>query len=467
MAKSKSKETGKTVEKKNKKTNKRRHLIGRKEFLFNFFSLVFALVVVLYFGGRCFYYYSLQSMSKKETEMTLNGLLLDNNKLVKSGDGLYKTTDSYFFKGKVESNYVWFANRMFRVLEIGEDNTVKLVSNDLVSMFMWGEDTSYDKSNLKVWLTDSKDEQSGVYYNSIPNPDFYMTKTKYTIDNLNKDKVKSGKKEYKDNVVSLTLSDYVRAGGKESFLNNSKVFYLLGYTMDNENLYVEEDGSIMSCDKLDSYGVRSVITLKKNTNVSQGDGSVNNPYTIDMGNNNNYVDSYVKLGDDIWKVYNNKDNVLKMYLNGYIMNNGTEVLSSYSKKDNHFNYYDRTNIGYYLLNNYYANLPYKDVIVSNSYPLGEVSVEEGYNYLNIYKNNFEGYISMLNLFDYVSNNELSDFYRNNSTSTIGNVQYVTFSNGIVEEVDIKEEKKIVPVISINASILKGGSGRIDDPYVMG
>ena len=95
-----------------------------------------------------------------------------------------------------------------------------------------------------------------------------------------------------------------------------------------------------------------------------------------------------------------------------------------------------------------------------------MSAETGYNYGNIYSEMFDGPISMLNLFDYVSNNELDDFYRNNVTSSIGAIQYVTFNNGLLEETDISEEKRIVPVITISTNSIKGGSGKIDDPYVV-
>lgn len=73
---------------------------------------------------------------------------------------------------------------------------------------------------------------------------------------------------------------------------------------------------------------------------------------------------------------------------------------------------------------------------------------------------------MLNIFDYVSNNELTDFYRNNTTSSVGDIQYVTYSNGLVEEADVRYEKHIVPVISIDSKTIKSGSGRIDEPYVV-
>ena len=458
---------GKNEEKKTKKTSKRRtHTYGLKEFLFNFISLIFALAVVLYFGGRCFYFYSLQSQSKKGTSLSLSGVIINNNQLVKTGDGLYKKKDGYYFRGNVQNNYVWFANRMFRVLSVEDDNSVRLASNDLVSMFMWGEDNSYDKSNIRLWLTKTDDDLSGVYYKTIPNFDKYIKKTEYSLDKLNGDKVSVGKKKFSDDVTSISLNDYILSGGKDGFLNNSKLYYLLGYTNDDENIYVEEDGSVSSCDNLDSYGIRSVITIKKNTTISQGDGTLNNPYKIDMGNDNNYVDSFVKLGDDIWKVSENNNGILKMYLNGYISYNGQEVFKPYSNRSNVFNYSEWGNIGNYLVNNYYNNLPYKDLVVGNSYPYGEMSAETGYSFYNVYSNRFEGNVSLLNLFDYVSNNELSDFYRNNITSSIGDVEYVTYSNGVVEETDVRTEKHIVPVISINSNIIKGGNGRIDDPYLV-
>ena len=462
------KEVKKDIKKDTKKSKKKkRHSFGIKEFIFDFLSLVLALAVVLYFGGRCFYFYSLQSTNKKSASVNLDSAILNNNQLVKSGDGLYKKKNGYFFKGKVENNYVWFANRMFRVLSVEDDNSVRLVSNDLVSMFMWGDSETYDNSNIRLWLTNTEDAKSGLYYNTIPNFKKYVKKTTYTLDTLDGNKVKTGKEKFSDSVASISLDDYVLSGGKDGYLNNGKLFYLIGFTSDKDYLYVEEDGSIMSCDKLDSYGIRSVITIKKNTTITQGDGTINNPYTIDMGTDNNYVDGYVKLGDDIWKVSANDNGILKMYLNGYINVGGVEVSKPYSNGSNIFDYYDWSSMAYYLYNAYYPSLPYKDLIVNNNYPNGEFSAETGYYYANIYNSSFEGPVSMLNLFDYVSNNELTDFYRNNTTSSVGDIQYVTYFNGLVEEADVKYAKHIVPVISIDSKILKSGSGRIDDPYVVG
>ena len=66
-----------------KKKKKSTHYYGPIEFSFNFISLVVVICIGLYFGGRSFYYYSLQNQKTRETAMTLNGLILSNNKLVK------------------------------------------------------------------------------------------------------------------------------------------------------------------------------------------------------------------------------------------------------------------------------------------------------------------------------------------------------------------------------------------------
>ena len=142
--------TTKTKKKKEKK------LLSRFEFIFCLISLLFAIGVGLYYGGRSFYYYSVQNAKKVATANTLNGLVLGSNYVEQDGDGLHQNTNGYYFKGKIENNYVKFANRIFRIMSINNDETVRLVSNDLVASFLWGIDTDNNKSNVKKWLTDDQ-----------------------------------------------------------------------------------------------------------------------------------------------------------------------------------------------------------------------------------------------------------------------------------------------------------------------
>lgn len=455
----------KEVKKVRKKAKKETKLIGKKEFIFDLLSLVIALGIALYFGGRSLYYYSLQN-AKTEAK-TLSGLVLANNKIVNEGDGFHQIDAGYCFKGNVDNNYVWFANRLFRILKINEDESVKLVGENYGATFMWGEDSNYKESNLRYWLTKT-DAANGVYYSSIPSQSTFLVKTSYTEDKLDNDKVIEGKNKYNDFVTTLTISDYINAGGKNSFLKNGKLFYLIGHNSDDENLYVEEDGSVVGTDSLSGYGVRPVITLNSKVTVSQGDGSKDNPFMIDMLGNNNYIDSYVKLGEDTYKVYENQDNKLKMYKTTYITSNGEEVLSGFNNSDgSRFNPYDRNSIAYYLNSSYLNSLSYKDYIVDNVYYTGYINEETDYKFLNNYSDSVTCRVALVNIFDYNSTNELNDYYHINTISDESTMAYSTYSNGLLFEDDINEVKHIVPAISINVSAVKGGSGRIDDPYTVG
>ena len=456
----------KVVKKIQKKAKKETKVIGRKEFIFNLISLVVVLGIALYFGGRSLYYYSLQN-AKTEAK-TLSGLVLANNKIVNEGDGFHQIDEGYYFKGNVENNYVWFANRLFRILKINEDESVKLVSENYAATFMWGEKTDYKESNVRLWLNKTDQEHTGVYYNTIPSQDTFLIKTQYTEDTLDNDKVVEGKESAKEFVTTLTITDYINAGGKNSFLKNGKLFYLMGHNKDGENLYVEEDGSVVGTDSLSGYGIRPVITLNSKVTISQGDGSRDNPFVVDMCGNNNYVDSYVKLGNDTYKVIENNNDKLMMYKTTYLSMNGEEVFSGFHNYDgSRFDPYDGNSIGYFLNNGYLETLSYKDILVENNYYNGYINEETDYNFLNNYSNTVTCKVALVNMFDYNSSNELNDYYHINTISDESTMIYSTYSNGLLFEDDINELKHIIPVVSIKTSSIKSGSGRGDDPYIAG
>ena len=340
-----------------KKGNKKKekHYIGVKEFIFNFVSLVFMIGVGLYFGYRSLYYYSRQNKKFQAEAQTLNGYILQNTSVVSlEEDGLHHDSLGYYFKGTVENNYVMFDGRMYRVIRINEDNSVKVVSEDYAAIFPWGNDSAYKGSNVHQWLDKTEWELSGTYYNTISNVEKYLLKTKYKTDLISGDAVSplEGEEESEGYVTLLTATDYVLAGGKRSFLNSGKSFFLLGVTDDKENIYVDVDGSIQHCDNTEGYGIRPLLTFKNNTFISGGTGTLTDPYVILQDEKNHYIQSYVKLGNDIWRVFYQNDTVLKLSYNGYARINGEECAISYSQTTSYYDIMNGSNIGYYLNNTY-------------------------------------------------------------------------------------------------------------------
>ena len=396
--KNKSKESSNKKIKSNK-SSRSKHL-ERSEFVFNFLSLVMLIGICLYFGGRSLYYYSRQNIIIKEEAQTLNGYIINNDQNIVQGDadGLHHDTDGYFFKGNVDNNYVWFGNRLFRVIRVYNDNSVKLISEDLVSSFMYGESSSYRSSNVRKWLTKIKNPVSGVYYDTIPNIEHFLDKTNYSEDVMKGDKVEPSKSYSSDYVSTLTIAD--------------------------------------------------------------------DPYVIEQGENKNHVDGYVKLGNDTWKVFYDKNGVLKLYLYGYINDNGNELFYNYGKKNSYFDVNDRSSVAYYLNNNYLSNLSYRDIMLDIDFYTGEISDDAGYNYYNIYNSYVSCKVGLLNVFDYVSNNAFDDYFHGNYLSNVGSMQYVSHSNGLLTESSTSDAKHIVPVIGIKADLIKGGDGSINNPYVV-
>ena len=450
-----------------KKKKKEKHVLSKGEFAFNFLSLVAIIGVGIYFGYRSLYYYSKQNMKIKEEAQTLNGLIIQNNPVAKKDEvGLHQDTEGYYFKGKVENNYVKFFNQVYRVIRINDDNSVRMINEDINASFMWGEDSHYKGSNIWKFLNKVKDNNnSGIYLDTIPNYEKYLKKTKYSEDKLLSGKVESSDKILKDYGTLLTIKDYTSANGKESYLNNGKIFNLVGFNEDKENLYIEEDGSVQAGDNLEGFGIRVVITLKENTTVVGGAGTKEDPYVINTGEDKTYINSYVKLGNDMWRVYQDGDS-LKLNLDGYIKVGDNEVIRNYSLTNSVFNLSDKKNIAYYLNTDYLNSLSYNGILLDTNYNIGEISDDAGYSIDNIYNKTVTSKVGLLNIFDFISNSELENYFFINTTSEVGSMQYDRFKNGLLEESDVRDVKHIVPTICIDKKSIKSGTGTADDPYTV-
>ncbi len=449
-----------------KKVKKDKYKYSKFEIAFDILSIAIVIGVGLYFGGRALYYYSKQNVKRQVEAQTLNGLVLNNNKIVE-GDGLHQDSNGYYFKGSEPNNYVMFSNRLYRVIRVNNDNTVRLISEDVVSSFMWGDALRYEESNVRNWLTKTDTNHSGIYYDTIPNNNEFLVHTNYRIDMLSNEKIEFADQDKKDYVSTLTLEDYILAGGKSSYLNNGKVFYLLGIDEDENYLYVEEDGSIQTMDNYTGYGIRPVITLKENITVSSGDGSRDNPFVLLQDGKTNYIDTYVKLGNDIWRVYQEENDAIRLYLNDYVKTpEGVEVNRSYSDYNSVFDVSDRGSLAFYLNNIYISGLSYKDILLDTNFYIGEISNEYGYSLENIYTRNVTLKVGLLNIFDYHRNYDKENYFYMNITSEVGNMQYTTNTLGLLLEEDVREERHMIPVISIKTETIKGGTGTLDSPFVI-
>ncbi len=448
---------------KEKKQKKPKKVIGRAEFLFNVISLLIMIGIGIYFGGRSIYYYSLHTKASSKEKGTLVEKVLEMNNPTKEKNGFHQLDDGYLFVGQVENNYVRFSNRIFRILRINEDHSMKLVTEENQTILPLGDVDSYDGSNLQIWLSrDEQIEHSGIFYQSLTDAYNNLVETSYCEGTLKDNKVTCEGKKKKAYVTLLSIDDYLDAEGNNSFLNNGKYTWLLG-RQDDTFLYLNTQGKIGKAEMDESYGVRPVITLDSRMRYVSGDGTKENPYTVEEKNQTK-VGSYVQLGEDIYRTYQDDGTLLYLALEHYATQNGQEILRNYNDTTTMFDPRTNTNIAYYLNNTYIFQLPYYPYLRDFQVATGEISRETGMTYTNQYQNFETVKIGLLSISDIKFNQELSDYYLSNTTSSIGDSAYIYDNTGILKEGDVALEKHFIPTVAISIQDIKTGDGTKENPY---
>ncbi|MBR4618912.1 MAG: hypothetical protein IKO49_06370 [Bacilli bacterium] len=451
--------------KKNKK-KKEKHIVGRKELIFDVVSVVSIIMLGIYIGYRSITYYTKETMSKKKEANTLAAAIRSNNEITKGNTGLRKSEDGYYFIGNVENNYLKAFNRLYRIIEVTNDNKIKIVSDFNEAAMIYGNTNDYQKSNINIWLNKGENDFSGVYYQTIPGVENLLSKTSYCEGVLKNDKVKCPKKKYSSYFSLLTIEDYIRALGKKSYLNNGKYSFILGFDEDSNPLYITEDGVVSSASSYDGYGIRVVMTLKKNALILGGVGTKDDPYILNQEGNENNINKYVRLGDDLFQIIEEQGNYLRLRQNDYLSLNNIYPEIAFNNKGAEFSLKNRYNIGYYLNYTYYNKLPYRSYLSDCSFNVGEISTATSYSYGEIYKEKIVAKVGLINMFDLNTNNVQTDYYLINKTSSVGSMVRTYNSLGIVDDDKATEKKKIVPVICLDKTLFKNGNGNIDNPYVV-
>ena len=148
--------------------------------IFVFVNILVILGICCFYGYRLVYYYKLEH-TKTVKNKTFSEILTTDANLVYEGDGLYKNEDEYLFRGKEVNNYVYYSGRLWRIVKVNKNKSIKLVTADLDTSLVWGLDNNYEESYVKDWLIGDNNR----FYNSLNQPDSYLQNDTYCIDKIN------------------------------------------------------------------------------------------------------------------------------------------------------------------------------------------------------------------------------------------------------------------------------------------
>lgn len=430
-----------------------------KQKVFIFISIVFITFCIVFYGFRFVYYY--RQFNKKtesgETIQLLSSVIRTNNPNVTIGDGLYNIANEYIFKGKNVNNYVMYSGLLWRIVKINNDGSINLVTEDIMNEFMWGtENSKYNTSQVRTWLNKTEDN-TGIFYKNLYNPEEYLKNSTLCLDTISNIGSSICKDMLTDDMVGmLSLSDYTNSiVDDETYLNIEDEYWLSSLSSEGNAWFVDFD-KISKTIVTDAYGVRPTVTLNSTVSFESGDGSKENPYTIGY-NEGLSIGRYVNLDGHLWIVYEVDSNNVRLALDGYI-NEGN--LSYSFGTNNNYSITTQGSLGYYLNNDFYEALSYKDKIVSNDWYIGEYNDD----YTNVYKDKVLAKVGLYNLADIKLNNTTKNYYL--LTKGKDSKIFVFDMSGYLFESSTTQKRFIKPAITIQKSKILSGNGTQSDPYVL-
>lgn len=430
--------------KKNKRKNKRQQKKGLRlgEKIFLIISILFIIGCFIFYGYRTYYYYHLTHDVVKN--ITLKEKLTALNNIAYQNDGLYEKTGYFYYKGSDVDNYVYYSGRLFRIIDISDD--IRMIEENTTTNLVWTYESNYNDSYIKEWLTN--------YLNTLKDYDIYLTENNWCNESIDLESYKCTN-TILDYVGLLSTSDYLQAGGKNSYLNNETYFWTINQDKDGNVFYINNEGNINNISKKEenyfSYGIRPVITIKGDTGIVSGDGTVNSPFIIeDLGNallKDNSIGSYVKYNGDKYRINGIDENGISLIYDGVL-----EIEKKYTDV-------------YKYLNNEFIKKYKKEELVKNDYYVNEYSFAN--KYISNNKNKKSDYIIIPSIGDLFIN-EYNNYWLNNYSDSKLGLYYIIDENNMFFSDLSNKTHKIRPIIKLNIeTVVSGGTGTMNDPLIVG
>ena len=271
-------------------------------------NILIIIIICTFYLFRLIKYYRLEHNTKPGESVKLVDALIKKQSYLDITKGLVLDEENnvYNYLGDVKDNYLNYSGITFRIMSIDENKNVRLVSDDILTYMYSGLENGYEKSFVNKWLNSSEEKYSGIFENILYNKENILVNSDLctdTIDDLNNITCDKVNDTYK--VSMLTLNDYKIAGGKNSYLNNGKTYYLGSLNSENGNYYLLESGDVaLNVSNSKVSGVRAVITIKGDLDIISGDGTKDNPYVIEKHEiaklSDTYVGQYISIGEDTY-----------------------------------------------------------------------------------------------------------------------------------------------------------------------
>ncbi len=409
-----------------KKVKKEKQKATTFQKVFCLVSAIFLLGCVVFYGYRFIKYYRIYNPKVDSSD---GSVLLAKDIVGKTEfgtdeeDGLFSSSGNYIYKGNVNNNYLKYNNLLWRIVRINADNSIDIILDDYMTLLPWGEKIdSFSKSDIYKYINNE--------FLDLLDTDL-LNKTSFCTDKLTELTNITCEDQNSDGYVKLLdVANFLNSvnKGKSYLVDSDEIFWLSDYS--DEKIWHTNGVNVSQSEVNTFYEIRPMVRLKSTTLYKDGDGTKEKPFVVDKDEKIK-VGSKVVLGEDTWIVYDNKDNVKLMK---------EKVLEKTLDFDKEKLTYKDSSLMSYLNETYLDSLTYKDMIVEDTWYIGEYKT----NISDIKNDTVKAKVGIPNLLDYHFDSSINGYF----TSTINEERVLVYENPL-RPGKITTYRSIRPCITIS------------------
>lgn len=384
---------------------------------------------------------------------------------------------NYTYTGDAIDNFVLFSGMLFRIVNIDNEDNIKLITDNQISNVSYGSG-DYKNSNIYTWLNE-------YFYNHINEKSKrYMKEVTWCYDyQENPGVIDTCDNNVKAKVGLLSVSEYEKAkSAGSSYLMKKLKFYMIN-KKNESSVWINDisyGNGYNNMSTSDILGVRPVVVLDKSIFLTGGNGTIEEPFKLQdytYGKENNKLNTrligeYVHFSGYDFRISEiDNDGNIKLTSADLLTRDTTSgfVTISYKESDKLKPDVDEEGNLYNKLNNEALNYLTDDLIITHKYEIPFYISDAKYNEYK--KTTIKSKISLPASYEmfssvnnYANNNIiywLSDYTED------GLVGIVNTSNGIAFNLNYKTFPKngIKPVVYLkNNTYIVSGKGTVSEPY---
>ena len=428
--------------------------------LFNFISILFILSCFIFYGTRFVKFYLQNRKAETLEKNSIVKVLKENNE---DNEYFKSVNGENYFTGKTDNNYLLLDGILWRIIKVNSDNSLTVISDKSITSLAYSKDLSFKESYIFNWLNKTDKEYSGILEQAI-NTD-YIQKTTSCTDTLDELSNNPCTDYSSDNYFTLlSVIDYLNIGSKDSYLANGEYFYLSNNNTEGKIWYIDDEGKASLSTGNDILGIRPVTNIKSNIDYVTGDGTKDNPYVVEK--ENDLFGSYVKLGNEVWRIYQVNETDVRLMLNDYLKVNGNKLTYKYSNNNSYHNDTVYGSIAYYLNNDFLNSLSYKDKIKEAKWSNGFYNSTNKFDYKDSLSKQIDTKVALMSIGDIYLNPDLNNYFTMTGTSDKSTQVYLINENKKLYSKSVYSELNVVPAISLDKNLLTKGNGTKDKPFEM-